>query len=59
MQWFNVGTIVNTHGIRGEVRVISRTHFPEETLYGRKQACLVHAGQQNAYLLNCGKSSSA
>jgi 16S rRNA processing protein RimM len=30
MQWFNVGTIVNTHGIRGEVRVISRTHFPEE-----------------------------
>lgn len=30
MQWFNVGKIVNTHGIRGEVRVISRTHFPEE-----------------------------
>ncbi|MBB4823954.1 16S rRNA processing protein RimM [Sporosarcina luteola] len=30
MQWFNVGKIVNTHGIRGEVRVISRTDFPEE-----------------------------
>lgn len=30
MQWFNVGKIVNTHGIQGEVRVISRTHFPEE-----------------------------
>ncbi len=30
MQWFNVGKIVNTHGIKGEVRVISRTHFPEE-----------------------------
>lgn len=30
MQWFNVGKIVNTHGINGEVRVISRTHFPEE-----------------------------
>ncbi|PTL39646.1 ribosome maturation factor RimM [Alkalicoccus saliphilus] len=27
--WFNVGEIVNTHGIRGEVRVISRTDFPE------------------------------
>ncbi|WP_210363797.1 ribosome maturation factor RimM [Bacillus sp. REN3] len=27
---FNVGKIVNTHGIRGEVRVISRTDFPEE-----------------------------
>lgn len=30
MQWFNVGTIVNTHGIKGEVRVVSRTHFPHE-----------------------------
>lgn len=30
MKWFNVGKIVNTHGIRGEVRVISRTDFPEE-----------------------------
>ena len=26
-KWFNVGKIVNTHGIRGEVRVISRTDF--------------------------------
>lgn len=30
MQWFNVGKIVNTHGICGEVRVLSRTDFPEE-----------------------------
>jgi 16S rRNA processing protein RimM len=29
-RWFNVGKIVNTHGIRGEVRVISRTDFPEQ-----------------------------
>ncbi|KIL44863.1 ribosome maturation factor RimM [Jeotgalibacillus soli] len=29
-KWFNVGKIVNTHGIRGEVRVISRTDFPDE-----------------------------
>jgi 16S rRNA processing protein RimM len=29
-KWLNVGKIVNTHGIRGEVRVISRTDFPEE-----------------------------
>ncbi|ADU30781.1 ribosome maturation factor RimM [Evansella cellulosilytica] len=28
--WLNVGKIVNTHGVRGEVRVISRTDFPEE-----------------------------
>ncbi|OLS42083.1 ribosome maturation factor RimM [Bacillus sp. MRMR6] len=30
VKWFNVGKIVNTHGIRGEVRVISKTDFPEE-----------------------------
>ena len=28
--YVNVGKIVNTHGIKGEVRVISDTDFPEE-----------------------------
>lgn len=28
--WFNVGKIVNTHGLRGEVRVISSTDFPDQ-----------------------------
>ncbi len=30
MEYLNVGKIVNTHGIRGEVRVISQTDFPDE-----------------------------
>ncbi|UQD51687.1 ribosome maturation factor RimM [Bacillus methanolicus] len=29
-KWFNVGKIVNTHGIKGEVRVISITDFADE-----------------------------
>lgn len=29
-KWFNVGKIVNTHGIQGEVRIISKTDFAEE-----------------------------
>lgn len=29
-RWFNVGKIVNTHGLQGEVRVISKTDFAEE-----------------------------
>ncbi|WP_251549129.1 ribosome maturation factor RimM [Neobacillus muris] len=29
-KWFNVGKIVNTHGVKGEVRVISKTDFPEQ-----------------------------
>ncbi|AXN40516.1 ribosome maturation factor RimM [Peribacillus butanolivorans] len=28
--WFNVGKVVNTHGLLGEVRVISSTDFPEK-----------------------------
>ena len=28
--YLNVGKIVNTQGIKGEVRVISKTDFPEE-----------------------------
>lgn len=28
--WLNIGKIVNTHGIKGEVRVISKTDFPEQ-----------------------------
>lgn len=29
-EYYQVGKIVNTHGIRGEVRVIAATDFPEE-----------------------------
>lgn len=41
-RWFNVGKIVNTHGIRGEVRVISRTDFPEER-YKKETSCTFSA----------------
>ena len=30
MEWYNVGKIVNTHGIWGEIRVISTTDFAED-----------------------------
>ncbi|HSU80270.1 MAG TPA: ribosome maturation factor RimM [Candidatus Angelobacter sp.] len=29
-EWFQVGKIVNTHGIRGEVRIISHTDFADD-----------------------------
>lgn len=28
--WYTVGKIVNTHGIRGELKVLSQTDFPEK-----------------------------
>lgn len=30
VKYYNVGKIVNTHGVRGEIRVISSTDFPEK-----------------------------
>ncbi len=30
MEYYNVGKIVNTHGVRGEVRVLATTDFPRE-----------------------------
>lgn len=32
MEFYQVGKIVNTHGICGEVKVIATTDFPEERL---------------------------
>nr|WP_090574095.1 ribosome maturation factor RimM [Paenibacillus sp. OV219] len=29
-QWLSVGKLVNTHGIRGEVKIVLQTDFPEE-----------------------------
>lgn len=44
MKFYNVGKIVNTHGIRGEVRVIPTTDFVDERF--AKGAKLYLAGQQ-------------
>lgn len=42
-EFYNVGKIVNTHGIRGEVRVISQTDFPEERYQIGNQLILFRA----------------
>ncbi len=44
MQFYNVGKIVNTHGIRGEVRVLPTTDFVDERF----------APQQKLYLQGTG-----
>ena len=44
MKFYNVGKIVNTHGIRGEVRVIPTTDFVDERF--AKDAKLYLAGKQ-------------
>ena len=45
IEYLNVGKIVNTHGIRGEVRVISQTDFPEERYKKGAQLLLFRDGK--------------
>ncbi|MCF6410543.1 ribosome maturation factor RimM [Pseudalkalibacillus salsuginis] len=44
-EWFNVGKIVNTHGIRGEVRVITRSDFSDERYQEGSKLYLFHPGK--------------
>lgn len=44
MQFYNVGKIVNTHGIRGEVRVLPTTDFVDERFAPQKKLYLQAAG---------------
>lgn len=47
MDWFNIGKIVNTHGLRGEVRVLSNTDFPEERFaVGEKVAAFMPGSKE-------------
>ena len=49
--YLNVGKIVNTHGIRGEVRVISQTDFPEERYKKGAKLTLFREGKQPLVLV--------
>ena len=41
MNYFNVGKIVNTQGLQGEMRVLSVTDFAEERFKKRQYPCPV------------------
>ncbi|WP_036709853.1 ribosome maturation factor RimM [Paenibacillus pinihumi] len=52
MQWFNVGKLVNTHGLRGEVKILSNTDFPEiRFASGSKLALFSPEGNQRLDVL--------
>ncbi|WP_430609799.1 ribosome maturation factor RimM [Enterococcus sp. DIV0876] len=53
-EYLNVGKIVNTHGIRGEVRVISQTDFPEQRYRKGKQLTLFRENQPALDLIVSG-----
>lgn len=42
-QLFNVGKIVNTHGIRGELKILTTTDFPEDRFAKGSELLIVPA----------------
>jgi 16S rRNA processing protein RimM len=42
MEFLRVGQLVNTHGIRGEVKIMANTDFPEQRFAVGKQVWLEH-----------------
>ncbi|WP_028778301.1 ribosome maturation factor RimM [Shimazuella kribbensis] len=42
MEFLRVGQFVNTHGIRGEVKIMANTDFPEQRFAVGKQVWLAH-----------------
>ena len=51
MEWFNVGRIVNTHGIRGELRILSTTDFEDERFkIGSKLAAFKEGDKQPTWI---------
>lgn len=45
-KWFNVGKVANTHGIRGELKIIPQTDFPEERFSKGSRLTLIDASNQ-------------
>lgn len=41
-QLYTVGKLVNTHGVRGEVKIVPQTDFPEERFAPGSRLVLVH-----------------
>lgn len=54
MEYLNVGKIVNTHGIHGEVRVISQTDFPDERYQKGEKLFLFREGMSPLELTVAG-----
>lgn len=52
----NVGRLVGTHGIRGEVRVLADTDFPEHRFASGKQLILKHPDHPEPVTLTVEKS---
>ncbi|MGY4689799.1 ribosome maturation factor RimM [Salibacterium sp. K-3] len=47
MEWFNVGKVVNTHGIQGELKVFPITDFEEERFAPGETLYMVKEGREH------------
>lgn len=55
-EYLRVGKIVGTHGIQGEVRVLSNTDSPDERFRSGKKLWLIHSSSREPISLTVKKS---
>lgn len=53
---FTVGVVANTHGIRGELKVVPHTDFPEERFAAKNQLVLKHPNQNQSISVTVERS---
>lgn len=53
---FNVGKLVNSHGIRGEVKIIPTTDFPEERFAQKSELVLQQPNSNNSVSVTVERS---
>jgi 16S rRNA processing protein RimM len=53
---FNVGKLVNSHGIRGEVKIIPTTDFPEERFAPKSELVLQQPNSNNSVSVTVERS---
>ncbi|QGG56680.1 ribosome maturation factor RimM [Paenibacillus sp. B01] len=57
-QWFTVGEIANTHGIRGELKIVPHTDFAERRFAPGSKLSIQKDGQQGAVLVEVQNARS-
>lgn len=57
-EWYKVGQLVNTHGVRGEVKILSTTDFPEKRFAKGSQLAIRQENGQYKNVNGCLASYS-
>ncbi|SFE39520.1 ribosome maturation factor RimM [Alteribacillus iranensis] len=58
MEWFNVGKIINTHGVRGELKILPITDFVDDRFQNGNELFLFHETKKDRVKVTIERSRS-